>query len=393
MVAISANSNASDQSANSTNASSFGFINNSYRDRYIPVRKDLTADEINPNQASESPREKANFDSILKAQQKFNAAIQSFYDNNFKPSKDDVSQATNYYIERSTKTNNQPGPTRSSAMIPVSVNFTTDGISGFHMGQAFTLPSDILPYTYSTRHTPTLKDVTDTNPTADVKVAFATVGLSHTIQGNVWDTSIKGNMILIKDQNAFSNAKINTDYNNAPLLSPILNVSTPGSVAIDPSSLNVSGDWINKAFQFISSKEGFDAVAKWDVNHFRGGYGSDKKLVGNQLQNTVQGTTFTRKEAEDTLKYEIVTDYSKRVINVIGQAAWDALSDNQKASLTSFAYNTGTINKGISGAIQSKNYSQAAQIIASGPYTAAGKYLSGLELRRKEESALFNKIT
>jgi len=228
MVAISANSNASDQAANSTNASSFGFINNSYRDRYIPTRKDLTADEIKQNQASELAREKANFDSILKAQQKFNATIKLFYGTT-QPNKDDVSQATNYYIERSTKTNNEPGPTRSSAMIPVSVNFTTDGISGFHMGQAFTLPSDILPYTYSNRHTPTLNDVTDTNPTADVKVAFATVGLSHTIQGNVWDTSIKGNMILIKDQNAFSNAKINTEYSNSPLLSPVINATTSQS--------------------------------------------------------------------------------------------------------------------------------------------------------------------
>jgi len=228
MVAISANSNSADQSANSTNASSYGFINNSYRDRYIPVRKDLSADEIKNQKAQELAREKAQYDSILKAEQKFNTSIKLFY-STIQPNKDDVSQATNYYIDRSTKTNNQPGPTRSSAMIPVSVNFTTHGISGFHMGHAFTLPSDILPYTYSSRHTPTLKDVTATDPTSDVKVAFATVGLSHTIQGNVWDTSIKGSMILIKDQNAFSNATINTSYSNAPLLVINSNANIPNA--------------------------------------------------------------------------------------------------------------------------------------------------------------------
>ena len=228
MVAISANSNSSDQSANSTNASSYGFINNSYRDRYIPVRKDLSADEIKNQKAQELAREKAQYDSILKAEQKFNTSIKLFY-STIQPNKDDVSQATNYYIDRSTKTNNQPGPTRSSAMIPVSVNFTTHGISGFHMGHAFTLPSEILPYTYSSRHTPTLKDVTATDPTSDVKVAFATVGLSHTIQGNVWDTSIKGSMILIKDQNAFSNATINTSYSNAPLLVINSNANIPNA--------------------------------------------------------------------------------------------------------------------------------------------------------------------
>ena len=155
--------------------------------------------------------------------------------------------------------------------------------------------------------------------------------------------------------------------------------------------MNVSGEWLNRAFQYISSKEGFEPIAKFDINHFRGGYGSDKKLVGNQLQTVVQNTTFTTKEAEDTLKYEIVADYSKRVIRAIGQTAWDKLSDNQKASLTSFAYNTGNIKEGISGAVKSGNYSMAAQLIASGPYTANGKYLPGLESRRKEESALFSK--
>jgi len=388
MVAISANSNPSDQSANSTNASSFGFINNSYKDRYVPVRKDLTINEIKAQKARELAAVATNYDSILKAEQKFNAAIRSFY-GSIDPNKDDISQATNYYIEASSKTNNTQGPTRSSAMIPVSVNFTTRGISGFHMGHAFTLPPEILPYTYTSRNTPTIKDVTANDPSSDVKVAFATVGLSHTIQNNVWDTSIKGSMILIKDQKVYSNSKIATSYGNAPLLKVI----APGAVAIDPKALNVSGDWLNRAFQYISSKEGFEPVAKWDVDHFRGGYGSDKKLVGNQLQTVVQGTTFTTKEAEDTLKYEIATDYSKRVIRAIGQEAWDKISDNQKAALTSFAYNAGTAYPGIFGAVKSGNYNEAAQLIAAGPYTSEGKYMAGLETRRKEESALFNKTT
>ena len=247
MVAISANSNPLDQSANSTNASSYGFINNSYRDRYIPVRKDLSADEIKNAKAQELAREKVQYDSILKAEQKFNTTIERFYGTT-QPNKDDVSPATNYYIDRITKTNNQPGPTRSSAMIPVSVNFTTRGISGFHMGHAFTLPSEILPYTYSSRHTPTLESVTDTDPTADVKVAFATVGLSHTIQANVWDTSIKGSMILIKDQNAFSNATINTNYSNAPLLSPVITTNTnyvPGNTSVNPPTQYILNPYVS----------------------------------------------------------------------------------------------------------------------------------------------------
>jgi hypothetical protein len=211
MVAISANSNPSDQSANSANASSFGFINNSFVDRYIPVKKELNPDEIKANEAKDKQRQLANYDSELIVAQKFNDTIKTYYGKNAKPNKDSVGQATNYYINRMSKKMNQEGPTRASAMIPVSVNFTTDGISGFNIGQAFTIPPDILPYTYSTRQTPTIKSVQ--NATADAKVAFATVGINHVIQGNVWDTSIKGSMILIKDQSAFNDGTLNTTFN------------------------------------------------------------------------------------------------------------------------------------------------------------------------------------
>jgi len=216
MLAISANSNPSDQSANSINASSFGFINNSYKDRYIPLKTDLSPEEkkiISDKQANIS---KEKYDSLLRAAQKFNDTIRLFY-STVQPNKADVGQATSYYIERMSKIVNNSGPNRSSAMIPVSVDFKTDGIAGFSMGQAFTLPPSVLPYTYSTRATPGLVDATGGKLYADAKVAFATVGLAHTIQNNVWDTEIKGNMILIKDQSVFDSDRINNLYSQAPL--------------------------------------------------------------------------------------------------------------------------------------------------------------------------------
>ena len=393
MIAISANSNSSDQSANSINASSFGFINNSYKDRYIPIKTDLSPEEKKMISGSQAEAAKEKYDSLLKAAQKFNDTVRLFY-STVQPNKADVAQATGYYIERMSKITNNLGPTRSSAMIPVSVDFKTDGIAGFSMGQAFTLPPDILPYTYSTRATPGLVDTTGGYPHADAKVAFATVGLTHTIQNNVWDTDIKGSMILIKDQKIFDSDKINILYSGAPLNIPAINAVFPGSVTIDPNVLKVSGDWINRAFQFIASKEGFEEVAKPDAGRLRGGYGSDKKLINNELRPVVLGMTFTRKEAEDTLRYEIISDYSKRVINRIGQVVWDKLSDNQKASLTSYVYNVGSFKNfdGIPNAIISGNYLLAAQLIASGPYTSEKIYIEALKIRRLEESALFSKI-
>jgi hypothetical protein len=90
-------------------------------------------------------------------------------------------------------------------MIPVSVTFTTDGISGFHMGSAFTIPEKMLPYTYSARKTPEMKE--------GKKVGFASVGVSHTIANNTWETSIKGQMIFLKDSTDFIDAKLNSIYN------------------------------------------------------------------------------------------------------------------------------------------------------------------------------------
>jgi len=281
MVAISANSNPSDQSANSTNASSFGFINNSYRDRYIPVKKELSADEIKKIEAEKVIKEKANYDSKIKVAQKFNDTVRTFYGKDQKPSKDDISQATNYYIDKMSKEMNKPGPTRASAMIPIGVNFTTDGISGFNIGQSFTIPPDILPYTYSTRQTPTIKDVQ--NPTQDSKVAFATTGITHTIQANVWDTAIKGSMILIKDQNAFANGpmnKLNNTYTKQ-----FIDVAIPQNTTTNTSN--------------ISSVVG----GKLKVNATYYGYASDKyadsnstKGIGNRNNKLIEGTSVAIKQ-------------------------------------------------------------------------------------------------
>jgi hypothetical protein len=138
MIAISANSDVEGKSTLSTNGDSFGFVNTSYKDRFIPIKGDVTGSV------------KSNQDTVKAAAIQFNQTISDFY-SKINPSEANVSQATNYYIERMSKVKNNEYPTRASAMIPVSVNFTTDGISGFTMGQAFTISDQILPYTYNNR--------------------------------------------------------------------------------------------------------------------------------------------------------------------------------------------------------------------------------------------------
>ena len=43
---------------------------------------------------------------------------------------------------------NEEPATRASAMIPVSLNISLDGISGFQMTQLFTIGENFLPYNY-----------------------------------------------------------------------------------------------------------------------------------------------------------------------------------------------------------------------------------------------------
>ena len=202
MLAISSNSNPKDQASLSANATSFGFINNSYSDRYITNKGEQVY--------TTKTQSKDAINSLKDASQRFNKTIKSYYslDKENPPSRDNVSQATNFYISQMSETMAKSEATRASAMIPVSVNFTTDGISGFYMGQAFTLPPEMMPYSYTQR-------TTVDSPKDENKVAFATVGVTHEISNNVWQTSIKGSMILIKDKRIFSGGALNSD--GAPL--------------------------------------------------------------------------------------------------------------------------------------------------------------------------------
>ena len=195
MIAISANSTIPNKTTLSTNGDSVGFINTNYVDRYVPDRLEITG--------SDSGNKKNN-DTLKAAAAQFNGAISDFY-SKINPSQTSVGQATNYYIEKISTIKNNEYPTRASFMIPVSVNFTTDGISGMSMGHAFTISETLLPYTYSTRKTTGFSEARVNN------VGFVVVGLTHTIDGNQWSTSVKANMIFLKDKTEFKGDVVKVD--------------------------------------------------------------------------------------------------------------------------------------------------------------------------------------
>lgn len=189
MIAISSNS-PDRQGTLSTDSTSFGFINSNFTDRYIPLKDDVKSDskDETPSPINDGDKDAA---------KTFNDAIKRFYgDPNI--SVDAISVATNYYIARMSRVKSENSASRASAMIPVSINFSTDGISGFNMYQSFTVNEELLPYTYTTYN------VKPNEPAGLKKVGFCVVGLNHTIEGNQWNTFVKSNMIFLKNESDYN---------------------------------------------------------------------------------------------------------------------------------------------------------------------------------------------
>jgi hypothetical protein len=199
MLAISANADINKKSASSVDGTPFGFINANYEDRYISNR----AEQVDITRDKDKLKIKGtNIDSVISSALRFNKNVQDFY-STYNPSTENVSHAMNYFIEKLNK-NKLDTPTRAAAMIPVSVNFTLDGVSGFNMMQGFTITDKFLPYTYGIRKT------YENEAASSRKVGFMVTGNVHTIENNEWTTAIKANMTYLKARGEFETRTLNT---------------------------------------------------------------------------------------------------------------------------------------------------------------------------------------
>jgi len=187
MLAISSNSNPKEQVQSSTNGDSFSFANSNYVDRYIPRK-------IAAGNAKSSQKDGEIVSSI-----QFNQTVSDFY-SKINPSYSDVSQVTSFFIDKMSVVKNNDIATRSSAMIPVGITFSTDGIGGLCMGQAFTVSNELLPYNYYSKKPGNIFDGYLN------QVGFVFVGLTHTIENNSWLTSVRTQMLPVKDATVFKGA-------------------------------------------------------------------------------------------------------------------------------------------------------------------------------------------
>ena len=198
VLAISANAEVQKKSANSVDGTPYGFINEKYVDRYISNRTE-NSNIIKDKDGKKTATTDKN-DAIVSSALKFNKNVTDFY-GTYNPSTENIGHATNYYIEKLSISKLDP-PTRAAAMIPVSINFTLDGISGFNMMQGFTISEKFLPYTYNVRN----------SSKGSQKVGFMVTGNVHTIENNEWTTAIKANMTYLKARAEFEERLLNTEF-------------------------------------------------------------------------------------------------------------------------------------------------------------------------------------
>ena len=185
---------------------------------------------------------------------------------------------------------------------------------------------------------------------------------------------------------------------------------TGGGLGASAKSSGGGGGGSSKAADFIAAHEGLPKGGKayYDPpsqkNLVSVGYGHQIKpdeykqgfiQAGNE-KIPITGekginTTLTPEQAKALLNKD-VPEYEKKAAGPLGEA-WSKLSEDQKAALTSYAYNTGStaglVKRGLKDAILSGDMETAANIIKSGIKTAGGTVLPALAARRGQEAALF----
>lgn len=114
----------------------------------------------------------------------------------------------------------------------------------------------------------------------------------------------------------------------------------------------VKGDDLRRTMELIKGFEGFISTPKWDVNAYRVGYGSDTvTLSDGSVKKVTQGMSVSVEDANRDLIRRI-GEFQDIVKRQVGNERWSAFSADQRAALTSIAYNYGSLPKRILTAVR-----------------------------------------
>lgn len=150
----------------------------------------------------------------------------------------------------------------------------------------------------------------------------------------------------------------------------LYNVTPQGATAVPllPAGRGQAGAFTggDMTTNLIKEREGFIEKPKYDVNAYRAGYGSDTvTLPDGSVQKIEPGMRVSREDAERDLQRRINTEFVPKAAAKVGEENWARLPENVRASLTSIAYNYGTIPSRIVPAVQSGNPETIARAIES----------------------------
>lgn len=154
----------------------------------------------------------------------------------------------------------------SSGLIPISVKLTMKGIAGLKIGQAFTLPGEILPSQYKDKE-------------GDIKVAFQITRLKNTISDNKWTTDLDAIMFplnipedISKEVNKLpeiTDKDLEKEFESVPEIAPPpppeLQFSKPLPVLNTRSDSQGDGNWLASRRNADGSRryhEGWDVLAE-----------------------------------------------------------------------------------------------------------------------------------
>lgn len=114
----------------------------------------------------------------------------------------------------------------------------------------------------------------------------------------------------------------------------------------------------------IGKREGFRQNAYWDTNHFRTGFGSDTVTLPDGTYRTVtKDTRVTAEEAQRDLLRRAALSQGQ-VQKAIGSDAWNSLTPQAQAALTSLTYNYGRVPPSVAAAGRSGDPKAIADAVA-----------------------------
>lgn len=153
-----------------------------------------------------------------------------------------------------------------------------------------------------------------------------------------------------------------------------------------------------KAAIFIRAYEGYLEKAKWDVNAFRLGHGSDTITLSNgTYRKVVEGDKTTRENALKDLMRRIREEFIPRLRSQLGETTFNKLPYPALVGLLSLSYNYGSITKqSIINAARTLDTDLLADTVINATYndnkSQPESVRQALRKRRAEEAAFIRTV-